>query len=64
MAEWPHETASRLERDYPGWEVWYVPTFASGTVWCARRRDDEAHVLNADTAGHLAEYIAADSEPK
>ena len=42
-----------LERDWPDWQVWYVPKAIGGITWCARRWDDEKHVLNADSADEL-----------
>ncbi len=64
----PNEDAlARLQADWPLWEVWVVPRAVGGPVWCARRHEDRdavpARVLNTDSPGHLAEYIAeAESE--
>ncbi len=54
----------RLRETYGDqWEIWVVHRVYGGPVWCARRHDDHRHVLNADNAGHLAEYIEeADKE--
>ena len=51
------------------WEVWYVPHAMDGSVtWCARRHGDQLpNVIHADTAEHLAEYMAdaeADASPR
>jgi hypothetical protein len=46
-----------LERDWPGWQVWYVPKAVGGITWCARRWDDESNVLNADSADELTELL-------
>ena len=46
-----------LERDWPGWQVWYVPKAVGGITWCARRWDDESNVLNADSADDLTELL-------
>ncbi len=48
---------ARLQADWPNWEVWIVYKVIGGPTWCARRRDDHKRVLNADLAGHLAEYL-------
>ena len=48
-----------LQGLFKGWHVWYVPCFNGNRAyltWCARRRDD-GKLLNADSAGHLAEDI-------
>jgi hypothetical protein len=47
----------QLEADWPGWKVWYVPRALGGMIWCARRRDDERHVLNADSSEELIAMI-------
>ena len=50
----------RLQHAYPGWHVWYVLTWdgvGNGIVWCGRRHRD-GRLVEADTAGRLATYIA------
>jgi hypothetical protein len=49
-----------LERDWPNYQVWTVPRTHGYTVWCAKRWDWQPGdpVLNADSAEHLAEYLA------
>jgi hypothetical protein len=50
----------RLQQAYPGWHVWNVLTWdgtRNGIVWCARRHRD-GRLVEADTAGRLATYIA------
>jgi hypothetical protein len=49
-----------LARRRPGWEVWCVPLYVGGEVWCARPQgcDDPDQVLNADSPEHLDEAIA------
>jgi len=51
-----------LERKWPAWQVWYVPKALGGFIWCARRWDDEHHVLNAGSAESLADLIEQDKE--
>ena len=51
---------AELERDWPDWQIWYVPRAIGGMTWCARRWDDEKHVLNAGNPDELAEYLAAE----
>jgi hypothetical protein len=48
---------AKLEADWPGWQVWYVPRAVGGTIWCARRWDDESHVLNAGSPDELADML-------
>jgi hypothetical protein len=48
------EAVIALEADWPGWQIWTVPRAVGGTIWCARRHDDERRVLNADSAADLA----------
>lgn len=48
---------AQLQVDWPLWEIWTVRRVVGNRVWCARRRDDHKKVLNADSAGHLAEYL-------
>ena len=59
--------ASLREQWGERWEVWYVPHAIDGSLtWYGRRHGDELpNVIRADTAEHLAEYMAdaeADSE--
>ena len=61
------ETAqlSWLQGLFGGWHVWYVPCFDGNRAyltWCARRHSD-GKLLNADSAGHLAEDIGNSSLP-
>jgi hypothetical protein len=55
------ETITRLEHDWPDWQVWIVHRVYGGPVWCARRWDDERQVLNAASAEELAERIGGQS---
>ena len=54
------EIVTELERDWPQWQIWVVPRVYGGPVWCARRWDDERHVLNAGSPDELAEYLEAE----
>jgi hypothetical protein len=49
-----------LERDWPNWQVWYVPKAIGGMTWCARRWDGQGELLNADSPDELADYLAAE----
>ena len=51
-----------LQGDWPDWYVWYVPRAIGGLIWCARRWDDEMHVLNADSVDGLVELLNAAAE--
>ena len=51
------ERVAALEAQWPDWELWLVHQVIGGTAWCARRRDDHKWVLNAGSAGELAEYL-------
>ena len=55
---------AELQANWPRWQFWMVWRVVGGPVWCARRRDDHKRVINAASAGHLAEYLedAADAE--
>jgi hypothetical protein len=56
---------AKLEADWPAWQCWTVSTWDGhrrGTIWCARRWDDERRVLNASSAEELASDLAADAE--
>jgi hypothetical protein len=46
-----------LERDWPDWQVWYVPRAVGGMTWCARRWDDEKHVLDAASPDELEQQL-------
>jgi hypothetical protein len=35
------EIVAALEADWPHWQIWTVPRAIGGTIWCARRWDDE-----------------------
>lgn len=58
------QIVSKLERDWPSWQVWVVPRVVGGPVWCARRWDWQPGgvVLNEDSAEHLAEALAEQAE--
>jgi len=60
------EAVIALERQHPDWMIWTVPTWDGlkrGTVWCARRRDNEQIVINAGSPEALAEYIGNEGWP-
>jgi hypothetical protein len=46
-----------LEHDWPNWQIWVIRKAVGGITWCARRRDDESNVLNADSADDLTELL-------
>jgi hypothetical protein len=52
-----NEIVTRLEADWPRWQVWIVRRAVGGTIWCARRWDDERQVLNADSPEELVELL-------
>jgi hypothetical protein len=54
------ETLARLRADWPQWQVWTVLRAVGGTIWCARRWDDEKRALNADRADELVSYLEAE----
>jgi hypothetical protein len=56
-----HEIVAKLEADWPSWQVWTVTRAIGGTIWCARRWDNEKQVLNADSPDELAEYLQAEA---
>jgi hypothetical protein len=67
MANPTDEKIAELERDWPTWQIWTVPTWdgrVRRTVWCAKRWDWKPGdvVLNADSAEHLVEYLEAEAE--
>ena len=64
MANPTDEIAAALERDWPAWQVWTVPTWDGnkrGTIWCARRWDDEHRVLNASSPEELVTDLEAEA---
>jgi hypothetical protein len=52
---------AELEHEWPKWQVWVVQRVVGGPVWCARRWDNEQHVLNAGSPEELAEYLEAEA---
>jgi hypothetical protein len=48
---------TELERDWPDWQFWYVPRAVGGTIWCARRWDDERQVINTDSPDALEDRL-------
>jgi hypothetical protein len=48
---------ARLEADWPRWQIWTVRRAVGGTIWRARRWDDEKQVLNADSPEELVELL-------
>ena len=62
MANPTDAIVAALERDWPNWQIWAVPTWDGhkrGTIWCGRRWDDERRVLNAGSAEELVERLEA-----
>ena len=55
------ETLARLRADWPHWQIWVVYRVVGGTLWCARRWDSIGPVLNADSAGELAQSLEAEA---
>ena len=53
------EVVAKLEADWPDWQIWTGPRAVGGTLWCARRWDDDKRVLNALGPGELAERLKA-----
>jgi hypothetical protein len=57
------EIVAKLEADWPGWQIWVVWRVYGGPLWCARRRDDEKRVVNADSPGELTRYLEGEASP-
>jgi hypothetical protein len=51
------EVVAKLEADWPDWQFWTVPRAVGGTLWCARRRDDEKRVLHARGPDELVDRL-------
>jgi hypothetical protein len=53
------EALAELEAAWPKWQVWWVPRATGRPVitWHARRRDDERHVIHADSADELDDLL-------
>ena len=49
------ERRRELERQFPGWEIWYVPREPDSATWCARPQ----MLINADSPEDLAAAIRA-----
>ena len=49
------ERRRELERQFPGWEIWYVPREPDGATWCARPR----MLLSAESPEDLAAAVRA-----
>jgi hypothetical protein len=60
-----HAIVAQLERDWgENWQIWWVPTWDGnkrGTIWCARRWDDEHRVLNASSPEELVADLEAEA---
>jgi hypothetical protein len=55
----------RLEHDWPGYQVWYVPrAVGGGPSWHARRWDaDTGDVIHADSADELGRLLEQEGRP-
>jgi hypothetical protein len=54
------EQLTDLRRQFPAWQIWYVPSSGRGGTWCANpwaKEKDRTGVLHADKPEHLAEYM-------
>jgi hypothetical protein len=49
------ERRRELERQFPGWEIWYVPREPDSATWCARPR----MLIGAESPDDLAAAIRA-----
>ena len=49
------ERRRELERQFPGWEIWYVPREADSATWCARPQ----MLIGAESPEDLAAAIRA-----
>ena len=49
------ERRRELERQFPGWEIWYVPREPDSAIWCARPQ----MLINADSPEDLAAALRA-----
>ena len=49
------ERRRELERQFPGWEIWYVPREPDSATWCARPQ----MLINAGSPEDLAAAIRA-----
>jgi hypothetical protein len=49
------ERRRELERQFPGWEIWYVPREPGSATWCARPQ----LLIGADSPEDLAAAIRA-----
>ena len=47
------ERKCELERDNPGWQIWYVPRTDRTVTWCARPHP----LINTDSAEQLQKLI-------
>jgi len=52
MSDPRDEIRAQLAQEFPGWQIWYVPS-QGGTTWCARPNP----LLNAGSPEHLREAI-------
>jgi hypothetical protein len=52
-----NEIVAALEKDWPKWQILVVYKAVGGIIWCARRWDDEHHVLNAASPDELADML-------
>jgi hypothetical protein len=53
------ERRRELERQFPGWEIWYVPREPDSATWCARPQ----MLIGADSPEDLAAAIRAAPSP-
>jgi len=53
------ERRRELERQFPGWEIWYVPREPDSATWCARPQV----LINAGSPEDLAAAIRAAHSP-
>ena len=49
------ERRCELERQFPGWEIWYVPREPDGATWCARPR----MLISAESPENLGAAVRA-----
>lgn len=59
------EAVITLERDWPAWQIWYVPTVVGPWTWSARRWDDAdaSHTVIAHSAAALVALLQETATP-
>lgn len=56
---WTGEQITKLRRDYPDWDFWFVARHMGPGTWCARPKGDPVATVSSDSLEDFREALEA-----